>query len=634
MLFNFEVAIMVQKYLQSSLAAFVAYFVAFCAATSAQPATTIFFNNTGAVFYRAAGTGTSTTVVSNSNYILGVGYDATNEKVYYFDRGGSGTIRRVNLDGTGVTTIVSNLAASGEIYAIVPDPTNQYLYFANFTNSKVQRVNYDGTNLVDLASPNRPIGLTIDFTNSKMYYTTYLQGDVIQANLDGTGATTIYNGTNNLVGIDIDAAAGKLYFVDRTARAVHSINTNGTGDTTILSSGITVPWSLRVDVPNGKVYVGDAGNGYIKVFNFDGSNQNTFVSGLSEIMSISIGSVIFPTPTSTVTPTATNTRTPTTTFTATTTQTSTATSIPTAIPTNTPTSAPTPTSVPTNTSVPSPTPQATSSPTTVPTVAATATSTPVATSTLGTGQVGGRVVNQDGTPMAGIVVYLFRQGDSPEPGASAKASSEVGTLSATTDEDGRYAFFSVPEGSYRIAPNMTGFMFDPPNVTVDAGRSADEIEAVPVDLHDDGCEVVNRVNEIIASDAFAKALYEFGMEHSAQLREKKGSTKARVSLLGAEDDLKDSFTKLLHISEELPKITLTCNEKPTCKSKSFRRQLAQYKAHVDNLRRLSFFILRAEREQTKFSTKMDRFERLIRKLHQASLDAARSLPSTTDECSS
>jgi predicted AAA+ superfamily ATPase len=53
-----------------------------------------------------------------------------------------------------------------------------------------------------------------------------------------------------------------------------------------------------------------------------------------------------------------------------------------------------------------------------------------------------------------------------EPLSGVRVTAEPGMAESTTDTDGRYAFPSLPKGTYTIQPEKTGYTFDPAEITV------------------------------------------------------------------------------------------------------------------------------------------------------------------------
>jgi hypothetical protein len=104
----------------------------------------------------------------------------------YWTNYGSGTVMRANLDGTGVTTLVSG--RTNHLYGLAADASHIYWIEADAVgNGTVMRANLDGTGMTTLASgQSAPIGIAVDAN-----YVYWANGDstIMRANLDGTGVS-------------------------------------------------------------------------------------------------------------------------------------------------------------------------------------------------------------------------------------------------------------------------------------------------------------------------------------------------------------------------------------------------------------------------------------------------------------
>ncbi len=151
--------------------------------------------------------------------------------------GGAGTIRSVNPDGTGLTTLV---AAAGV----------------------------------------RPRGIALDHVNGHIYWNDFgnfnTTGKTMRSALDGSGVTTLVDhGQGGVNDIDVDVAAGHVYMALSVSfspfHGVRRVNTDGTGlidliktwpSGSVSPAGTLAGWfidGLTVDPANGHLYYGDIG---------------------------------------------------------------------------------------------------------------------------------------------------------------------------------------------------------------------------------------------------------------------------------------------------------------------------------------------------------------------------------------
>lgn len=124
--------------------------------------------------------------------------DVANGKMYFGDLGSS-ELKRANLDGTGIETLVVNVdAASVEI-----DPVALKVYWADQTNDYIGWANLDGSDSALLIGGLfNPAGMAIEPGAGKLYWTESLT--VRRADLDGTNVETVVTGLNLARGVAFD----------------------------------------------------------------------------------------------------------------------------------------------------------------------------------------------------------------------------------------------------------------------------------------------------------------------------------------------------------------------------------------------------------------------------------------------
>ena len=227
---------------------------------------------------------------------------------YIFLRDGAG-IKRADLDGTGLTTIIAGGNAPGTaifgsqyLADIEVDATNQKIYWQSATG--IRSANFDGTGetlLVSSGTFRNGAGLTLDIPNNRAYWgarssTTSL---VLQtALLDNTGLTTLQtinvsDGTRDVFDLELDpTATGTLYF---------NMGRDGANDGDWRRSAVaggshtkvidTPTWGrggIVVDLDNSRVYgtsgTGGASNMQRNVLGGSTGTETTLVSGSSQAL--------------------------------------------------------------------------------------------------------------------------------------------------------------------------------------------------------------------------------------------------------------------------------------------------------------------------------------------------------------
>ena len=240
------------------------------------------------------------------------------------------------------------------------------------------------------------------------------------------------------------------------------------------------------------------------------------------------------------------------------------------------------------------------------------------------------------------MIYLFAQNPAEVRSLDATATqTDEGSLSATTDADGQYVFNEIPTGVYRVEPNMTGYSFEPSAVSIGTGYSAPAIVANPVPLHDEGCTRAEFGGTVVATDAKSRAQREFALSKadtyiSMAKRKLRGKAQSALikALMRSQAQIRRAFTTVLYESQALPKLVLDCGSKPNCRKISYAAEVATYQAQVDELRRLSMYVLRRARVDidTLGGRKLALSARVIQ-LHKRARVAAERLPRGTYQCS-
>lgn len=264
---------------------FCLFFALACAIHSSADAGFIFYADEVTDSIRRADLNGSnvTTIISGQVAARGVAIDAGASKIYWTDgHAFPRSIQRANLDGSAVETIFST--TSGTLNTIALDLVNNKVYFANSISGLIQRANLDGTGLETIASgADEPVGIAVDSIRGKVYWSGGAGGigTTYRANLDGTGVEQILSfGARDL---EIDLINEKLYLggVNETSgQTIRISELDGSGVQTLLST--TGFSQMGVDFTIGKIYWSDLILDKILRSNLDGSNTEQIItSGLS-----------------------------------------------------------------------------------------------------------------------------------------------------------------------------------------------------------------------------------------------------------------------------------------------------------------------------------------------------------------
>jgi len=255
------------------------------------PQQTIYWSEAGALKIRASGVGDVSVIdimTSGLSQPLGIAVDVVAEKVYYVDYGNN-NIKRVNLDGSNEETLVTGL---NNPRCIAIDNDGDKIYWTDDGNNLVQRATLAGSGIENIASGTNAFGLALNVPAGKVYWTeASATGSLVRANLDGSNQEFLISGSLSYPRpIDIDIGNGYLYFTNyygppHNTSALLRTDLEGSGLTTIVASG-TYLWStygIAIDSDNGHIYYADYHNSRddISRTNLLGSGFEVVISGLN-----------------------------------------------------------------------------------------------------------------------------------------------------------------------------------------------------------------------------------------------------------------------------------------------------------------------------------------------------------------
>ncbi len=204
-----------------------------------------------------------------------INVDPVGGKVYFIDAG-TNTVKRSNLNGTSVQTIVPS---AGDFNAIGLDLVNGKLYWSDQISNLIRRSNLDGTSAENVVTGvDNATDIAIDPAGGKLYWIDNNLVQLNRANLNGSNVETIATGTMgiSLATLALDPAGGKVYWTDLDL-GLRRANLDGTGAETLVPlEGVQVPLSIALDVADGRMYWTDfGGRETIQRANLDGSDIQT-----------------------------------------------------------------------------------------------------------------------------------------------------------------------------------------------------------------------------------------------------------------------------------------------------------------------------------------------------------------------
>ncbi|MBK8001823.1 MAG: hypothetical protein IPK15_24755 [Verrucomicrobia bacterium] len=211
----------------------------------------------------------SGSVTSPGRNLRGLAVDNVSNRIFWADNGAD-RLLRANLDGSG-SVILHTITGGNSFPADVRmDFANQQLYWCDQTRLRIQRSTFDGTAVTDVitnAAASGPYFMDLDVPEGKIYWGDFSGGSIFRANLDGSQRETLLTG-NNTRGVRIDPRERMLYWINRDDKKVHRCPLAAFEGGTIplthpavqtLYTNLDTPHGLTLDIPARKIYWADTG---------------------------------------------------------------------------------------------------------------------------------------------------------------------------------------------------------------------------------------------------------------------------------------------------------------------------------------------------------------------------------------
>ena len=231
-----------------------------------------------------------TDLVTGLFYPRGIALDVGGGQMYWTESSFTSKIQRANLDGSGVTDLVTGLFSPR---GIALDAGGGQMYWTDHILTgidKILRANLDGSGVTDLLRGlDRPVGIALDVGGGQMYWTDTWSLKIQRANLDGSGVTDLVTGLRGPTGIALDVGGGHMYWTESTNWKIQRANLDGSGVTDLLplpDSGS--PTGIALDVGGGQMYWTGRYSGKIQRANLDGSGVTDVVTGLDNPLGIAL----------------------------------------------------------------------------------------------------------------------------------------------------------------------------------------------------------------------------------------------------------------------------------------------------------------------------------------------------------
>jgi len=246
----------------------------------------------------------------------GIVVDTATKKIYWTNMGkpaaNDGTIKRADLDGSNVTTVVPE-AGTWTPKQLKLDAKHGKLYWSDREGMRIMRANEDGSKIETLVETaqgdtaredarNWCVGFALDIDAGKMYWTQKGSGGngrIFRANTEipkgqdaahRTDIETLFDSLPEPIDMDLDLANHVMYWADRgDPPRGNTVNRApmgpDKGGQQILVTGLKEGIGMALDLKDGRMFYTDLG-GNVYSARLDGSDAKVLASGQGALTGI------------------------------------------------------------------------------------------------------------------------------------------------------------------------------------------------------------------------------------------------------------------------------------------------------------------------------------------------------------
>lgn len=229
--------------------------------------------------------------------------DAINNRVYFSV---FGSIRRADLAGTNVATIFNS-----DVNQLAIDAVNGHLYFTTGNpldpTTAIQRINLDGSGATTIIASTAQLdiqALAVNTLRGQLVWAD-IAGNLNRANLDGSNQQVIASGLLVARQIALDEGGDFVYFL--SDQGIELVRMNGGGRELLLTDVLT---GIAIDPDAGKLYFVAGNPAALRRADLDGGNVETVSASVAANYPATLLRLVFtdasvpPTPVPTATPTS------------------------------------------------------------------------------------------------------------------------------------------------------------------------------------------------------------------------------------------------------------------------------------------------------------------------------------------
>lgn len=246
------------------------------------------------------GTGLTTIIPDIGGGLRTLDVDATAGKIYWSDVNDV-AIRRSNLDGSSPEDVLtSGISWPSEL---VLSPATGQIFWGDQVSFLLRQSSLTGSGTTTLRSTSFHVGLALDTVNNKLYWSTsdtVFAGRILRSNLDGSSQETVITAVDKPAHVAVDPIGGKIYWTDYVVDVVRRANLDGSDVETLFAVGANFnPRGIALDFRNNKVYWGqdidfDGTGGTIMRMDFDGAQPEVFLAGVGQVNDLVITAIDLP----------------------------------------------------------------------------------------------------------------------------------------------------------------------------------------------------------------------------------------------------------------------------------------------------------------------------------------------------
>lgn len=234
-------------------------------------------------------------VASDMKRPFGLAVDTDGGKIYWTDYG-NGMIRRANLDGSAVESLITTAALPS---GLALDVAAGKMYWADAGLHEIRRADFDGSNeqiVMSGAGIGVPVAVAVDGSGGQVYWTDIKQQVINRANFDGTGFETVVSGVvDTPTALQLDLSAGKMYWADARTAMIARANLDGSSVEELIKIIVPVVGGIALDVDAGMIYWTDVQFTRIRRADMDIPMGST-PSSRSDVVSLVANEVCSPIP--------------------------------------------------------------------------------------------------------------------------------------------------------------------------------------------------------------------------------------------------------------------------------------------------------------------------------------------------